>query len=503
MVSAASITFIIYLAVVFAIGIWGYFATKTFEDFALGGRRIKDWVVGFSAQSSDMSMWLLVGLPATAYVMGLSAIWIGLGIVAGTAFNWFFLSKRMRRYTGIHESMTVLDFLEQRVHDDYGFIKLFGSISLVIFYTIATSGEFIGAGKILNAVFGYDFFTGVLIGGLLVLVYTIVGGFIAVSYTDVLQALVMLFAVLLLPLVGFIGIGSVATGLTELQAASGAAPGLFGGSAGIAALVGFFAGTIGIGFGYPGQPHIVVRYMSIDNYQNLRRSALIGMLWVTFATYGAIFLGWAAGAYVGGIENTDQVMPLLAQELLPGWLVGVLIAGAVAGMMSTSDSKFLVATNAVSYNLYKRFLNENASDRQVLFVSRAVMVAIVVAAIALARPEGVVFSVILGGWAGIGASFGPLIIASLYWKRLTQEGAYAGIIVGMVTVAVWIFFDIGYVYELVPGFVLSGIAIVVVSLLSDEPDDEVVREFEDAMGTTGLRAGRTPSGGPEETVGDD
>jgi sodium/proline symporter len=487
MVAASTVTFAAYLAVVFGIGVFGYLATKDFSDFAIGGKRMKDWVVGISAQASDMSIWLLVGLPAIAYTMGLSAIWIGVGVVTGTAFNWFFLSKRMRRYSGLLGSVTVLDFLEQRVRDDYGIIKLVGSVSLVIFYTIATSGEFIGAGKILNAVFGYQFFGGVLIGGALVLVYTLVGGFIAVSYTDVLQGLVMVGAVVLLPAVGFAGIGSVATGLTELQAASGASPGLFGGSAGLMGLLGFFAGTLGIGFGYPGQPHITVRYMSIDDYRNLRTASLIGMVWVTFATYGALFLGWAAGAYLGGIENTDQVMPLLAQELLPGWLVGILMAGAIAGMMSTSDSKFLVATNAVSYNLYKRFVNPDASDRQVLWVSRGVMLCIVAAAIAMARPGGVVFTVILGGWAGIGASFGPLLIAALYWERLNQWGAYAGVVVGMGTVLTWLLLDIGVVYELIPGFLLSGIAIVLVSLATDGPSEEVRREFEDATGASGLR----------------
>lgn len=500
MVSSASITFTLYLLVVFGIGIFGYFATKDFADFAIGGKRMKDWVVGISAQASDMSIWLLVGLPAIAYSIGLSALWIGVGIIAGTAFNWFFLSKRLRRYSGVLESVTVLDFLEQRVQDDYGVIKFVGSISLVIFYTISTSGEFIGAGKILNAVFGYEFITGVIIGGALVLVYTLVGGFIAVSYTDVLQGLVMVGAVVLLPLIGFAGIGSVATGLTELQQASGASPGLFGGSAGMMGLLGFFAGTIGIGFGYPGQPHITVRYMSIDDYRNLRQSALLGMVWVTFATYGALFMGWAAGAYVGSVENTDQIMPLLAQELLPGWLVGVLIAAAIAGMMSTSDSKFLVATNAVSYNLYKRFINEDATDRQILWVSRAVMAVIVAAAVALARPSGVVFTVILGGWAGIGASFGPLLIAALYWDRLNQWGAYAGIIVGMGTVLAWLVFDIGILYELVPGFVFSGIAIVVVSLLTEEPSDQIKQEFEDATGASGLQV---PRDSDEGTPADD
>lgn len=489
MVAASTITFGLYLIIVFGIGMFGYFSTKTFEDFALGGREMKDWVVGLSAQASDMSIWLLVGLPATAYALGFSAIWIATGVIVGAAFNWFFLSKRMRRYSGLLNSMTVLDFLEKRVRDDYGVIKLVGSVSLVMFYTIATSGEFIGSGKILNVVFGLDFITGVIIGGILVLVYTLVGGFIAVSYTDVLQALVMVGTVVMLPLIGFLGIGSIAGGLSELQQASGAAPGIFGGNAGVLAIIGFLAGTLGIGVGYPGQPHITVRYMSIDDPRNLRRASLIGMVWVIFASYGAVFLGWAAGSYLGAIENTDQVMPMLAQELLPGWLVGVLMAGAIAGMMSTSDSKFLVATNAVSYNLYKRFINQDASDRQVLWVSRVVMAIIVVAAITLAQPSGVVFTVILGGWAGIGASFGPLLITSLYWKRLNKWGAYAGMIVGMTTVGLWLVFDIGIIYELIPGFVFSGIAIIFVSLVTEEPPEAVRQEFEDVTGATGLRVG--------------
>jgi sodium/proline symporter len=495
MVASSTITFVLYLLIVLGIGVFGYFATKTFSDFAIGGKGMKDWVVGISAQASDMSIWLLVGLPATAYVMGLPAIWIGVGVIAGTAFNWFFLSKRMRRYSGMLGSVTLLDFLEQRVRDDYGVIKIVGSISLVIFYTISTSGEFIGAGKILNSVFGYDFFMGVVIGGALVLIYTLVGGFIAVSYTDVLQGLVMVVAVLLLPLVGFLAVGGLGPGLTELEAASGASTNLFGETAGLLGLLGFFAGTIGIGFGYPGQPHITVRYMSIDDYRNLRRASLIGMVWVVFATYGALFLGWAAGAHVGAVENTDTVMPLLAQELLPGWLVGILMAGAIAGMMSTSDSKFLVATNAVSYNLYKRFVNEDASDRQVLWVSRAVMAVIVIAAIALARPSGVVFTVILGGWAGIGASFGPLLIAALYWERLNKWGAYAGIIVGMTTVILWLTFNIGIIYELVPGFIFAGLAIIVVSLSTEEPPEEVKQEFEDATGASGLRVDEAEDAG--------
>ena len=487
MVSTASITFVVYLIIVLGIGVVGYLSTKTFSDFAIGGKGMKDWVVGISAQASDMSIWLLVGLPATSYAMGLSAIWIGVGVITGTAFNWFFLSKRMRRYSGLLGSMTVLDFFEQRVRDDYGLIKLVGSISLVIFYTIATSGEFIGAGKILNAVYGYDFFTGVLIGGALVLIYTMIGGFIAVSYTDVLQGLVMVGAVVLLPVVGFAGIGSVATGLTKLQQVSGASPGLFGGTAGFLGLLGFLAGTLGIGFGYPGQPHISVRYMSIDDYRNLRRASLIGMVWVIFATYGALFLGWAAGAHLGAVENTDQIMPLLAQELLPGWLVGILMAGAIAGMMSTSDSKFLVATNAVSYNLYKRFVNDDVTDRQILWISRAVMAIIVVVAIMLAQPSGVVFTVILGGWAGIGASFGPLLIAALYWDRLNQWGAYAGVIIGMGTVLLWLVLDIGVVYELIPGFIFSGIAIIAVSLLTGGSSQEIKQEFETATEASGLQ----------------
>ncbi|GAD52912.1 hypothetical protein MBEHAL_1672 [Halarchaeum acidiphilum MH1-52-1] len=487
MVALSTVTFVLYMGAVFLIGVYGYYGTETFEDFALGGRGMKHWVVGLSAQASDMSMWLLVGLPATAFVTGLPAIWIGIGIIVGTAFNWYVLSKRLRRYSGLLGSITILDFLEERVRDNYGVIKFVGSISLVIFYSIATAGEFIGSGKVSNAVFGFDFFTGTLIGAGLVLVYTLVGGYLAVSYTDVLQSIVMLAAVLILPLIGFIGIGSVSAGLAALHSANGAAVSLFGSQSGLFAVVGFLSGTLGIGLGYPGQPHILVRYMSIDDHRNLRRSSLLGMVWVVFAVYGSIFLGWAAGAYLGDISNTDQIMPLLSMQLLPNWLVGVLIAGAFAGMMSTSDSKFLVATNAVAYNLYKRFVDEDASDRTITLVSRGALVVIIAAAVWMASPSGHVFNVILGGWGGIGASFGPLIIAALYWKRLTKLGAYAGMIVGMGTVAFWLALDVSSFYALVPAFIFSSVAIVVVSLLDDEPPEDVQDEFENAMDTSGLR----------------
>lgn len=490
MVDLSTITFAIYMGAVFLIGIYGYLATNTFEDFSIGGRRMKHWVVGLSAQASDMSMWLLVGLPATAYVMGLPAIWIGIGIIVGTAFNWYVLSKRMRRYSGLLDSMTVLDFLEERVRDNYGFIKLFGSISLVVFYSISTAGEFIGSGQVSNAVFGFDFFTGTLLGAGLVLVYTLIGGYIAVSYTDVLQAIVMLGAVIILPVIGFMGVGGVAGGLEALAAAnSSAAVSLFGAESGALALIGFLSGTLGIGMGYPGQPHILVRYMSIDDPRNLRRSSLLGMVWVTLAVYGAIFMGWAAGAHLGAVENTDQIMPMLSMELLPGWLVGILVAGAFAGMMSTSDSKFLVATNAVAYNVYARFIDKDASDRAIMLVSRGALVVIIGVAVYMASPSGQVFSVILGGWGGIGASFGPIIIASLYWKRLTKLGAYAGIIVGMVSVAGWITFNVGslnVLYALVPGFILSSLAIVVVSLVDSPPSEEIQNEFETAVESSGL-----------------
>ncbi len=485
--TSAIITFVIYLIAVFGIGIFGYFLTKTFEDFALGGRKMKDWIVGLSAQASDMSMWLLVGLPATAYLMGLSALWIGVGIIVGTGFNWFVLSKRLRRYSGMLESMTVLDFLEQRVRDNLGIIKIIGSISMVIFFAIATSGEFIGSGKVLDATFDIPFTTGVIIGGIVVLMYTVLGGFIAVSFTDALQAMVMGLTVVLLPIVGFLGISSLGTAFTDLHAASGAPLGVFGDSVGAKALLALMGGTVGIGLGYPGQPHINVRYMSIDKPENLRRSTLIGMIWVTLATYGAIFLGWAAGSHLGAIEVTDQVMPLLAEELLPSWVVGIMVAGAMAGMMSTSDSKFLVATNCISYNIYKRFIHPDASDREILWISRGLVVFMVAIAMAMAQPEGVVFSVILGGWAGIGSSFGPLMIAALYWKRLTKWGAYAGVITGMATVGLWIFYDIGYIYELVPGFVFAGLAIIIVSLLTKAPGKEVIEEFETATKARGLK----------------
>ena len=300
----------------------------------------------------------------------------------------------------------------------------------------------------------------------------------------------MLAAVLILPIIGFVGIGSVAGGLTTLHSANNAAVSLFGTQSGLLALVGFLSGSLGIGLGYPGQPHILVRYMSIDDHRNLRRSSLLGMVWVTLAVYGSIFMGWAAGAYLGDISNTDQIMPLLSLKLLPNWLVGILIAGAFAGMMSTSDSKFLVATNAVSYNLYKRFIDEDASDRTIMLISRTVLIFIIAAAVWMASPVDTCLMSSLEDGVELARRLDHSLSLHSNGKRLTKLGAYAGMLVGMGTVAVWLIFDLGVFYALVPGFVFASIAIVVVSLLDDEPPEAVQTEFEDAMGASGLRAGR-------------
>lgn len=485
MISSSTITFGIYLAAVFGIGVYGYYVTDSFEDFALGGRNMSDWVVGLSASVSDMSIWLLIGFPAAAYTLGYSMIWLVLGGIFGTAFNWFVVSTRLRRYSEVLDSITFLDYLEKRVNDQRGFIKVFGTISMLVFYTFTTAGELVGAGTILNVVFGYQFVWGVVIGGILVLIYTTLGGFISSSYTDVLQSLVMLASVLILPIVGFIGIGSVTAGLVELEAASGATSGLYGGSNGLLAILGFIGANAGIGLGYFGQPHILVRFMSINDEKKLRRSMLVSMVWITVASYGAMFLGWTAGTYLGPVQDTDQIMPRLAIELLPPWLVGVLMAGAVAGFMSTTDSKFLVVTNSVAHNIYKRFINKDATDTQTLYVAKGTMVVIIALAMLLARPELTVFGVILAGFAGIGSSFGPVLVASLYWKRLTRQGAYAGMVVGLTTVIIWVAFDL-VGYEMIPGIAFSSLSVIVVSLISGEPSQETKTEFEKMANASGL-----------------
>jgi sodium/proline symporter len=475
-----SVAFLVYLAVLIVVGLAAYRKTKTFDDYYLAGRKLDPWATALSAEASSESGWLLLGLPGQAFSQGIGAFWVALGCVCGTFFNWTALAKRLRRITGFFRVITIPGYLEARFEDDSHVIRIIGAILIGVFMAAYVAAQFVASGKALSVTFGLDYTTSVLIGAAVILFYTMMGGFFAVAWTDVIQALMMVFGLVIIPVVGTIKLGGPAALWTRLAALAPEGSGflsLRAGKEGIA-LVTFLVGMIGIGLGYPGQPHVMVRFMAIKKPRLLRKGALIGVIWAVIALYGAVFIGLVArGVLTADPGDPERVMPLLAMELLPSWLAGIVIAAAMAAMMSTADSQLLVSSSSFVQDLYHKALKREPSPKRLVFLSRIVtlLVGLIAMVVALRQdpenPVGVVFWLVLYAWGGLASSFGPLLILSLYWKRVTRAGAIAGMIAGSGTVIVWknVAALSGFLYELVPGFVVSLIVILVVSCLTRPP----------------------------------
>ena len=470
-------SFSLYLLLV--VGIAFYAArnwTGSMGEFYLGGRRMKDVVVALSAVTSGRSAWLVLGVTGTAFAMGASAVWALVGYILMELFLFLVAAPRLRRFTGRMDNITLPDFFESRFGGGVEGLRRLTVLVIVVFMTAYVSAQFAAGGKAFQSTFGIGENTGIWITAAIVLIYTIAGGYVAVSLNDVVQAVFMIFGLVLLPIVALTQIGyqpMLAT-LSELD------PTLVDPTAlGIGAAIGF----IGIGLGSPGNPHILVRYMSIDNPANLRKSALWGTTWNVLMGWGALFIGLAGRAIYGEVaalpnEDTEQLFPLLASEFLPGIIVGFLVAAVFAAIMSTADSQLLVGASGVVRDIYQRVVPnaENRDSKHYVFVSRItvlVMVLIAGALLYLPGAEDLVFWLVLFAWGGLGAAFGPPVLFCLFWKRTTAAGVMAGIFVGAATVVAWYYIPglTDIIYEGVPGFIASTLAVWLVSLATRVPED--------------------------------
>ncbi len=472
-------SFFVYLAVLLFIGIITYRLTKTLDDFILAGRKLGTWVVAISAKASDLSGWLILGVPGKGYNLGIGAMWAGIAVMVGTFFNWAALSKRLRRYTEILNALTIPDFLEARFRDEKAHIlRLISAIAIVIFMTAYLSAQFVASGKVIAATFGMDYYFAMILGACVILFYTIMGGFFAVAWTDLLQGLLMLFAVVVLPIVGLAKLGGFGSLGSAMAATDISLVSIAAGKSGWQ-MWSFIIGMLAIGLGYPGQPHILARYMAIKEPKKLRQGTLISMIWVIIVMYGAILIGIVGRQILTGVSDPERIMPLLAMKLLPGWLAGILIAAAMAAIMSTADSQLLVATSAIAEDFYHKLIGKNASQKTLVMISRIATLVIGLIAILLARPGGVVFSLVLYAWGGLAASFGPAVIMSLYWKKATKTGIAAGMLAGMLTIVIWHNISVlsNFLYELVPGFFVSLGVIYLVSLMTKAPEN-IDEDFE-------------------------
>lgn len=475
------LTFAAYLVLMLALGYYAYRVTNDLSDYVLGGRSLGPGVTALSAGASDMSGWLLLGLPGAVYASGLGELWIGVGLVAGAFLNWLFVAGRLRRFTeAAKDSLTIPDFLENRFYDKTRMLRVISAIVILIFFTLYISAGLVGGGLLFQSTFGMEYSTALIVGAVVIISYTFLGGFLAVSWTDFLQGILMFLTLLVVPMFVVVLVGGWGQAEREIVAIDPSYSTVLEGMT--------FLGMISLlawGLGYFGQPHILARFMAIRSVDDMPRAMTIGMGWMILALIGAVATGYMGIAYFADapIEESETILIELIRAIFNPWVAGILMAAILAAIMSTIDSQLLVSASALTNDFYKGFIRPSASDQEMVWVGRGAVIVVSIVALILAMdPEAGVLDLVAYAWGGFGAAFGPVIILSLYWKRMTGVSAMAGMVVGAVTVIVWEQLSGGLfdVYEIVPGFLFCTLTIVVVSLLGKEPSEQVQKQFRDA-----------------------
>ena len=481
-----ALAFILYLVLMMSIGLYYSRRQKNLSSYILGDRQLGPWLTSMSAEASDMSGWMLMGLPGYAYLHGLSAFWTGIGLIVGTWANWVLVSQRLRNYTEVADnSLTIPDYLSNRFEDRKNGLRLICALFIILFFIIYTSSGFVAAGKLFNTIFGIPYLYALLLGAFVVVFYTFLGGFSAVALTDFIQGTMMFFTVLYVPVAATIALGGPMPTLDILSKEGSDFFSFFPDSTGISALLVMIVSSLGWGLGYFGQPHILVKFMAIGDPKELKKSTRIAMTWVLLSLSFAIAIGVVGKAYLSTpLENAnaERVFILMAESLSAPFITGIIWSAILAAIMSTSSSQLLVTSSAVSRDLFQAFLKKDASEKTLIRVSRLSVLLVSAIAVYLGSdPNSYIFSIVSYAWAGFGACFGATVLLSLYWKRMTLKGAYAGVIVGGLTVLIWKHFEWFGLYELVPGFFFSVAAIVIVSLMDKKPSETILKTFEKAM----------------------
>ena len=490
----------VYLLAMLAIGAWLAKRNGSADDFYLGGRKLGPFVTAMSAEASDMSSWLLMGLPGLAYLTGIcDPAWTAIGLAVGTYLNWLIVAKRIRRYTVLTDSITMPEFFSKRFGDDRNVLRGIAAVVIIVFFVPYTASGFAACGKLFSSLFGVDYVAAMVISGAVIVIYTALGGFLAASFTDLIQSIVMTAALVIVLCFGV----ATAGGLDAVMQNAMALPGYLsmGDKFDVAANAAVPYGALTIvstmawGLGYFGMPHILLRFMAIEDERKLALSRRVASSWVVISMGVAIFIGVVGNGMTkaGSLEQLAdaetiivRIASLISQHgIVPALVAGVILAGILAATMSTADSQLLAASSSVSQNLAVEFFRLRISGKASMILARSVMVIISVVAAFLARdPDSSVFRVVSFAWAGFGAAFGPAILFALFWKRSNRYGALAGMVVGGVMVFVWKFLiapmgGVWGIYELLPAFLASSAAIVIVSLATKAPDPEIQKTFEE------------------------
>ena len=463
------IMFSIYLLAMLFVGYLGYRNTKNLDDYILGGRRLGSFVTALSTGASDMSGWLLLGLPGAIYLSGLSEAWIAVGLIIGAYLNWRFVAARLRLYTErAGNALTLPDFLSNRFEDKANLLRILTTLVILVFFTVYCASGVVAGARLFENMFGLPYQTALWVGAACTISYVFIGGFLAVSWTDTIQASLMITALIVAPVVAYFAvIGGLAPAQTFTDLVEPARMDVMKGAS--------FVGIVSLlawGLGYFGQPHILVRFMAAESVATIPVARRISMTWMILCLAGAVAVGFVGIPYFlthpdGALAvnaNAETVFIELAKQLFNPWVAGVLLAAILAAVMSTLSCQLLVCSSALTEDIYRTFLRKNASQTELVWVGRAMVLAIALVAVAIgSNPESRVLGMVSYAWAGFGAAFGPVIILSLFWPAMTRNGALAGILVGAVTVVVWKQGGWLGLYEIIPGFIFAALSTFVVS----------------------------------------
>ena len=474
------VTFSAYLLLMVGIGFVAWRSTRDFDDYILGGRSLGGYVTALSAGASDMSGWLLMGLPGALYLSGVSEAWIAIGLVAGAWMNWRFVAGPLRVYTERSgNALTLPDYFTTRFASGGKVLRIVSALVILVFFAVYCASGIVAGARLFESVFGLSYAQALWWGAAATILYTLVGGFLAVSWTDTVQATLMIFALLLTPMMVIAGTGGFDASFAAVRQLDPAKLDWFrGGELGLVGIVSLLAW----GLGYFGQPHILARFMAAESLAVIPQARRIGMAWMILCLLGAVATGFFGIAYFAGhpgqgadmvAANPERVFIALAEALFNPWVAGVLLSAILAAIMSTLSCQLLVCSSALTEDFYHGFVREHAGERELVWVGRSMVLLVALVAIWIARdPESRVLGLVSYAWAGFGAAFGPVVLLSLFWKRMTGLGALAGMLAGALVVLLWKHTG-SALYEMVPGFIACAIAVVVASLLDRKPSAQV------------------------------